>query len=127
MAALHYCFSQNLDSPSGGEFRFNFFLKAHNLLWLWVDGRVIIIRKIIGPPYIPRLHDLRTSHHRCSIYVHINQRRNLRRNAVACTGWLSKNRDENPRMRKFFNSPKGHACADSRKSLDMRMRLIGDP
>ena len=36
------------------------------------------------------------------------------------SSWLSKNRDENPRMRKFFNSkfpPKGRACADSRRDF----------
>ena len=36
------------------------------------------------------------------------------------SGWLSKNRDENPRMRKIFNSkspPKGRTCADSRRDF----------
>ena len=36
------------------------------------------------------------------------------------SGWLSKNRDENPRMRKIFNSkspPKVRACADSRRNF----------
>ena len=32
------------------------------------------------------------------------------------SSWLSKNRDENPRMRKIFNS-KGRACADSRRDF----------
>ena len=35
-------------------------------------------------------------------------------------GWLSKNCDENPRMRNIFNSkspPKGRACADSRRNF----------
>ena len=36
------------------------------------------------------------------------------------SGWLSKNRDENPRMRKIFNSkssPKVRACADSHRNF----------
>ena len=47
---------------------------------------------------------------------------NLRSQAIlqGFSSWLSKNRDENPRMRKIFNAkfpPKGCACADSRRDF----------